>query len=217
MKRPKEHSNRCRRQDLRPLFLLGLGLCLCTTVTLAQSTPPAATTTSTVGVLPTIAAPSQWDELDSGQRLALYPLKNSWPELSDIQRRKWTAIVKNFPKLKPEEQAKLQERMSAWAALNPLERERARENFASSKLTKPSAKANSWEEYRALPQEERDKLASQTTKKRQSAAKTSKPSHQIPLLIPPHVQRPATEERNELRSLITPDTLLPRNLNSPHQ
>lgn len=208
MKRHPKHS--LHRTPLYLQWLVQFGLCICTTVASAQAILPA-TPTPASNLLPTIAAP-QWSDLNPVQQQALHPLKNSWSELSDVQRRKWIAIVKNFPKLTPEDQAKMQERMSAWAALKPIERERARENFASSKLTQPSAKAGSWEEYRALPQEERDKLASQTTKKRPSAAKTPKiipPASLGGAPTPPHAL-PATEERSNLRNLITPDTLLPR-------
>lgn len=206
MKRHHKHSPHCT--PLYFLWLIQFGLCICTTTVCAQSTP-LTTPTAAANVLPTIAAPSQWKDLDPGQQQALYPLKNSWSELSDVQRRKWIAIVKNFPKLTPEEQARVQERMSAWAALKPIERERARENFASSKLTHPSTKAGSWEEYRALPQEEREKLASQTTKKRPSAAKTPHTPLPASLPTPPHAL-PTADERSNLRNLIAPDTLLPR-------
>lgn len=195
---------------LNPLRLIQICMCICASTVFAQPTP---LPTPATDVLPPMVAPSLWSDLDPGQRQALHPLKNSWSELSDIQRRKWIAIVKNFPKLPPEDQAKVQERMSAWAALTPNERERARENYASSKLAQPSTKVGSWEEYRALPQEERDKLASQTTKKRPSAAKKTKPQPVIAALngspTPPHTP-PVTEERSNLRNLVTPSTLLPR-------
>lgn len=199
-----------------PLFFLvvvQLGLYIGPSAAFAQSTP-FTTTAGTGGAIPAITAPSQWSELDSTHQQALSPLKNNWPELSDMQRRKWIAIVKNFSTLTPEDQTKLQERMSAWARLNPQERERARENFANSKLAKPTGKADSWEEYRALPQIERDKLASQNNKKRPSAAKSPKPIAPTSLGSTsgiPHA-RSSTEERNDLRDLITPDTLLPRTL-----
>lgn len=209
MKRHHKHSPHCTPLGL--LWLIQFGLCIYTTAALAQSAP-VATPAATTNVLPTITAPPQWNGLDPGQQQALYPLKDSWFELSDVQRRKWIAIVKNFPKLAPEDQAKVQKRMSAWAALKPIERERARENFANSKLIHPSTKTDSWEEYRALPQEEREKLASQTTKKRPSAAKNPKtpvPTSPSGAPTPPHAL-PTADERSNLRNLITPDTLLPR-------
>lgn len=124
------------------------------------------------------------------------------------------AIVKNFAKLPPADQTKIQERMAAWASLKPIERERARENFASSKLAQPATKIGSWEEYQALPQEERDKLASLAPKKRLGAAKAPKPvttkSPPVPSPTPPH-PFPSPSERGELRNLIAPNTLLPNN------
>lgn len=195
------------------LVAVQLGLAIYSSAALAQSSP-FTTSTGISSAIPTMTAPSQWSELDHTHQQALAPLKNNWPELSDIQRRKWIAIVKNFSSLKPEDQTKLQERMTVWATLNPQERERARENFANSKLTKPSGKTDSWEEYRALPQIERDKLASQTNKKRPSAAKTPKPIPKTALSSTfGHLHAlPSTEERNDLRNLIAPDTLLPRTL-----
>lgn len=217
MKRYNKHSS--SRIPQYAFALAQLVLCICTNDALAQSNPSNGSQ-GPISALPSISAPARWSDLDAAQQQALYPLRDSWADLSDIQRRKWIAIVKNFPKLKPEDQAKLQERMSAWAALAPQERERARENFANSKLTKPTNKADSWEAYRALPQEERDKLASQATKKRPGAAKTPKPPPPAPLGETTLVPRtpPTADERSDLRNLITPDTLLPRARQQPqHQ
>lgn len=209
----KQHYQRSSLSALpRISALVHLGLCICANIAFAQSIPPPLSP-SPVGILPSIASPSQWGDLDSAQQNALHPLQSKWAELSDIQRRKWIAIVKNFPKLRPDEQAKLQERMSAWAALNPQDRERARENFANSKASAPSTKTGSWEEYRALPQEERDKLAFQNNKKRPSAAKSPKPtpnSSAGEAPTTPHPPLAAAEERRDLRNQITPNTLLPR-------
>lgn len=210
MTRIESHTNSLRSHNSR--WILRIGIFLCTAITLV--TPlQAETQLSATNVMPAIAAP-QWNELDAAQQQALHPLMRSWAELSDVQRRKWIAIVKNFPKLSPLEQAKVQERMSAWAALKPIERERARENFASSKLAQPSTKTGSWEEYQALPKEERDKLASQAAKKRASAAKTPKPVISNPVSLqpePPHPHATPEEQRGNLRNLIAPHTLLPRN------
>lgn len=210
MTRNKKHPNNFKPLDIWWLFRLGF--CLCTTLSFVHSLH-AAPPLPAANVLPAIAAP-QWSELEPAQQQALHPLKSKWSELSDVQRRKWIAIVKNFPKLPPADQAKVQERMSAWATLKPIERERARENFTNSKLTPSLSKAGSWEEYQALPKEERDKLASQAPKKRAGAAKTAKPVTQntiYPHPAPPHALSTPGEQRSNLRNLIAPNTLLPRN------
>lgn len=195
-------------------WLVGAGLfCLYLATALAQPSPtPAAPSTPDSVTLPAITA-LQWSDLDPSQQRALHPLQNHWTELSDVQRRKWVAIVKNFSKLAPADQAKIQERMAAWASLKPIERERARENFASSKIAQPATKIGSWEEYQALPQEEREKLASLAAKKRPSAAKNPKPiakSPPTPVPPPPPHPFPSAADRGELRNLIAPNTLLPR-------
>lgn len=199
-------------------LLVVLALCVCANA-LAQTTTPhpnqsekslAATT------LPAIAAP-KWDELSPSQQNALMPLKLRWDELGEGQRRKWIAIVKNFASLSAEDQQKVQDRMASWASLNPAQRERARENFANSKLAAPTDKTGSWEEYMALPSEEREKLASQAMKKRPSAAKKPKtsPTATHPSLFPSPASTAGTpwgqsqQMRGNLRDWLNPNTLLP--------
>jgi hypothetical protein len=161
-------------------------------------------------VIPQISAPI-WSELSRDQQSALRPLQKTWSELSDGQRRKWIAVIKNFSKLSEQDQAKIQDRMEDWAALKPLDRERARENFATTKLAPPSNKSESWEEYQALPQDERDRLAAQATVKKPGAAKSRKAmalSNRLPVPTAPE-NYPLQPERGELRSFLSPSTLLP--------
>lgn len=161
-------------------------------------------------VIPQIAAPG-WNELSQDQQSALLPLQKAWPDLSDGQRRKWIAVIKNFGKLSSQDQVKIQDRMEDWAALKPSERERARENFATAKLAPAGSKAGSWDEYQALPQDERDRLAAQALAKKPRAGKSGKA-----LVISPPVQAPSAPAnypvqptRGELRALLSPATLLP--------
>lgn len=184
--------------------------------TLAQTVGVVASGDKTLidAALPALGAP-KWEELTSTQQAALEPLKSRWNELGEGHRRKWVAIVKNFANLSAEDQQKVQERMTSWASLNPAQRERARENFASSKRAAPTDKTGSWEEYLALPSEEREKLAAQAGKKRPSAAKATKPV--APTLPPPSSPEMssgtpwtrAQQMRGNLRDWIDPQTLLP--------
>lgn len=201
-----------------PVFLppIALWLVLSMPTSHAQTIAPASAqdTGSSARTLPTLATTPLWGELETSQQAALSPLKPSWSELNDVQRRKWLAIVKNFSKLTPEDQLKIQERMAAWAALKPAERERARENFATAKSTGTSGKSVSWEEYQALPQDEREKLALQAPKKRPSAAKSPRPATTPSLSTTqtfpfPSQIYPAQPARGEIRALIEPGTLLP--------
>lgn len=192
---------------LRGGVFLVIWLALCTGCVFAQENngiPP------TQNGIPQISAPA-WNELARDQQIALTPLKKAWPELTDGQRRKWIAVVKNFSNLSLADQEKIQDRMEDWAALKPAERERARDNFANSKLAAPTNKAGSWEEYQALPQEERNRLAAQAKAKKPRAAKSPKaapPSQSVPT---PNVRDsyPLQPARGELRTFLSPTTLLP--------
>lgn len=198
-------------------FLL-LGLLYCTGANAQAPNPAPASTGATATAptaLPAIGAP-KWDELTPAQQSALAPLKPRWSEMGEVQRRKWIVIVKNFASLSSEDQQKVQERMAAWASLNSAQRESARENFAKSKQAPTANKTDSWEEYLALPSEEREKLAAQASKKRPSAAKSTKPN---PAANPVLIHTPQTaagsawsqaqQLRGNLRDWLDPNTLLP--------
>lgn len=185
--------------------------------TMAQSSGSVVADKPLLGTgLPTLEAP-RWEELSPAQQVALEPLKSRWNELGEGHRRKWVAIVKNFANLSAEDKFKVQDRMTSWASLNPAQRERARENFANSKRAAPTDKAGSWEEYLALPSEEREKLAAQASKKRPSAAKTPKPTTAKALPVPPPAPQingstpwiQAQQLRGNLQDWINPHTLLP--------
>ncbi|MDT8992242.1 DUF3106 domain-containing protein [Curvibacter sp. APW13] len=194
-----------------------LGLTLCVSLEVAAQSPDSSVAGGATArtALPAIGAP-RWDELTPPQQSALAPLQPRWNELGEGHRRKWIAIVKNFASLSSVDQQKVQERMASWASLDAAQRERARENFANSKLAPPANKAGTWEEYLALPTEEREKLAAQAGKKRPSAAKNPKPN---PVTSPALLHAPqaavgtpwsqAQQLRGNLRDWLDPNTLLP--------
>jgi hypothetical protein len=165
------------------LFLMAM---LAAGVCLAQAPLPAATGTMGAGpaksasaaARPSSAASSAraarsptsplWSELTPPQQQALAPLAATWPTISEAQKRKWVVISRSYPHLPPAEQVKLHSRMTEWVALSPQQRIQARLNFAESKQLSPDDKKAKWEEYQALPPEEKRKLAAGAA----SAAKT---------------------------------------------
>ena len=188
-------------------LLLASGLMVCSGIASAQEDKGASVASNGI---PHISAPN-WGELPRDQQVALSPLQKAWPELTDGQRRKWIAVVRNFSKLSVPDQEKIQDRMEDWAALKPAQRELARDNFASSKLAPTASKAGSWEEYQALPQEERDRLAAQAKATKPRAAKSPKATPTNPPPPTPNVKSnyPLQPGHGELRTLLSPATLLP--------
>lgn len=100
-----------------------------------------------------------WSELTPLQQQALAPLTGAWPGISEAQKRKWVVISESFGRLPPPEQAKLHSRMTEWVALSPQQRTQARLNFAETRSLAPDDKRAKWEAYKALPAEQKSKLA----------------------------------------------------------
>ncbi|KAF7600843.1 MAG: hypothetical protein CGU28_00400 [Candidatus Dactylopiibacterium carminicum] len=103
-----------------------------------------------------------WSELNAQQRTALAPLSKEWNNLSADRRQRWLGIARRYPKMNDVAQARIQDRMREWVMLSPLQRDMAREQFLQlqQRLELPAdldlnAK---WQEYSALPAEERSRL-----------------------------------------------------------
>ena len=129
-----------------------------------------------------------WSELTPQQRQALAPLAAAWPTIGEAQKRKWVVISKSYGRLPPSEQVKLHSRMTEWVALSPQQRIDARLNFAESKLLSADDKRAKWEEYQALPPEEKRKLAA-------GAASHVKPPATAAAVKPVPAQKMATVPR----------------------
>jgi hypothetical protein len=175
---------------------------------LSQAQAPAPTATASMGAGPARSAsaavrPSSassaarvaksptsplWSELTPPQQQALAPLAATWPTISEAQKRKWVVISQSYPRLPAPEQAKLHSRMTDWVALSPQQRIQARLNFAESKQLSPDDKKAKWEEYQALPAEEKRKLAA-------GAASAAKPPATAAAVKPVPSQKLATVPR----------------------
>lgn len=193
------------------VLLVGLAFCLIAGLSAAQMPSPSQPVgvTATMGAGPAKAAsgaarPSSaassaaraaksptsplWSELTAQQQQALGPLAATWPTISEAQKRKWVVISKSYGRLPPAEQEKLHSRMTEWVALSPQQRTQARLNFAESKQLSADDKKAKWEEYQALPPEQKRKLAA-------GAASAAKPPATAAAVKPVPAQKIATVPR----------------------
>ncbi|WP_256228093.1 DUF3106 domain-containing protein [Variovorax sp. YR750] len=111
-----------------------------------------------------------WSELTAEQEQALKPLSAHWNTLNVGQKRKWLALSRNFGSMSAEEQSTLHSRMIEWAALSNQQRAQARLNFAEVKRIPPDERKVKWEQYQALSEEEKRKLAERAPPKPRGAA-----------------------------------------------
>lgn len=106
--------------------------------------------------------PYAWSSLNSQQRTALAPLSHDWDDMSDFRKQKWLGIAKRYARLSPVEQARMQDRMREWIDLTPSQREIVRNQFKVLRSAPAEAKnelGRKWQEYAALPTEEKKRLA----------------------------------------------------------
>ena len=108
-----------------------------------------------------------WNELSKPQQLALEPLRGEWDYMEGVRKQKWLDIANRYSSMKRDEQARVQERMRDWLKLTPEERRLARENYTLSKKMEKGQKSAQWEQYQALPEEEKRKLAADAAMKKQ--------------------------------------------------
>ena len=132
----------------------------------AQPGKPSVSTKEAIRPAPVRTAPAArpesrpaWTELTPQQQQSLMPLAASWRTLGEAHKRKWLALSENFHSMPPPEQSRLHSRMAEWAVLSPQQRNTARLNFAEAQKVAPDDKRAKWEEYQALPPEEKKRLA----------------------------------------------------------
>jgi hypothetical protein len=111
-----------------------------------------------------------WSELTAEQQQALKPLNAHWNTLNVGQKKKWLALSRNFASMSADEQTTLHSRMIEWAALSNQQRAQARLNFAEVKRIPPDERKVKWEQYQALSEEEKRKLAERAPPKPRGAA-----------------------------------------------
>ena len=123
-----------------------------------------------------------WTELTPAQQQTLAPLAATWSRISEAQKRKWLVIARNYPSLPAAEQARINSRMTEWVGLSAQQRTQARLNFAETKQLPSDDKKAKWEAYKALPPDEKRKLAA-------GAAATVKPPSTAAAIKPVPAQK----------------------------
>ena len=165
---------------------LSLSLALAGAAHAQQAAPPAVPGTASLPAA--TAKPLLWTQLSRPQQLALEPLVGEWDKMEVARKQKWLEIANRFSSMKPDEQQRVQERMRAWIKLTPEERRLARENYTLSKTIDKGQKSAQWEQYQALPEEEKKKLAADAAIKKQV---TNLPPKTQPKAIAPTKPAPA--------------------------
>ena len=146
----------------------------------AHAQGPQAQSASQPAARPVINAHPTWQELSTTHRQILAPLQPLWDTIPELNRRKWQRIADLYPKLKPEEQQRLQERMAEWVRMTPQERRLARENYQITRQLPAEKKAEAWDRYQQLPEEQKKKLAAAEKVPRRPGAVSALPSGKRP-------------------------------------
>ena len=149
-------------------------------LTLASAQPPsevnragqtsAASSASAGAVKAVPATKPLWSELTAEQQQALKPLVSHWTTMNTGQKRKWLALSRNFANMSADDQVTLHSRMIEWAALSNQQRAQARLNFAEVKRVPADERKAKWEQYQALSEDEKRRLAARAPAKPRGAA-----------------------------------------------
>jgi len=134
----------------------------------AQAAPTSASHPSVSKAAP--ATKPFWNELTAEQQQALQPLASHWHTLSTAHKRKWLALSRNYANMSADDQTTLHSRMIEWAALSNQQRAQARLNFAEVKSVPADERKAKWEQYQALSEEEKRRLAERAPAKPRGAA-----------------------------------------------
>lgn len=188
------------------IFLAALGLSLGTWLLLPSH--GLAQDAGSTALTPSPTTSVDWRSLDAEQRTALRPLAALWSSLGSDQQRKWIALTHNYGRMTPDERNILQGRMTEWAKLTPAQRTQARLNFGEVRKVPADERRAKWEEYQALPAEERERLAHDRPQGPRGAAPALRPAPASKLLRP---ARPAQVASASARALMPGAPSLNRN------
>lgn len=106
-----------------------------------------------------------WSQLSPAQQLALEPLHAEWDPMESVRKKKWLELANHYASMTPEEQQRVHARMREWVRLTPAQRKVARQNFTQARTIAPNEKTATWESYKQLPDEQKQKLAEQAKRK----------------------------------------------------
>lgn len=131
-----------------------------------------------------------WSELTAEQKEALQPLAAHWHSLHPGHKRKWLALSRNYANMSADDQTTLHSRMIEWAALSNQQRAQARLNFAEVKRVPADERKAKWEQYQALSEEEKRRLAERAPARPRGAAIPVRPVPAQKLVAVPAVTPP---------------------------
>ena len=100
-----------------------------------------------------------WSSLSPQQQKNLSPLAKDWGRLESVQRYKWLEMSQRMDKMPADERQRIQARMADWAGMTPNERAQARLRFLQARRTEPADRSTRWEDYQALPGDQKKQLA----------------------------------------------------------
>ncbi|ADU36748.1 DUF3106 domain-containing protein [Variovorax paradoxus] len=186
-------------------------------LTLASAQPPSevnkagqtgVANSAAAGAIKTVPATKPlWSELTAEQQLALKPLVSHWTTMNTGQKRKWLALSRNFATMSTDDQVTLHSRMIEWAALSNQQRAQARLNFAEVKRLPADERKAKWEQYQALSEEEKRKLAERAPAKPRGAAIPVRPVSSQKLVPVPAVTPPGQHTPRIVLAPPTPSSM----------
>ena len=107
---------------------------------------------------PPVDRPPTWASLSTQQRSVLAPLQQDWSAIDAERKQKWLEVARRFPSMPEAERERIQQRMADWTRKTPAERGRARLQYQQAREISPTDRQARWEEYKALPDEQREAL-----------------------------------------------------------
>ena len=101
----------------------------------------------------------QWNDLNPMEKEALSPLSEHFNTLTAQQRRKWRVLAQKSPEWTPAKKANIQSRMLMWARMSAEQRASARQQaLATKNLPHHLLRADSWNKWQDLPDDEKSNL-----------------------------------------------------------
>lgn len=166
----------------------------------AQTASGAAATQSKASPIPEKKPDGTWEGLKPSQQKILAPLESDWDYMSPDSRKKWIQVSNIYPKMSAQDQERLQSRMASWSNLSQKDRRLARDNYLSSLKFPAEKKAEAWNAYQKLSDDQKKKLAESEVKKKPTAASAptlqQHPIKKNPTLTPSAPPEPSTASGN---------------------
>jgi hypothetical protein len=141
-----------------------------------------AVTQSTASAIPEKKPDGTWESLSPRQQMILTPLESDWDFMKPEIRKKWIQIANLYPKMSDADQQRLQSRMNSWSKLSQKDRRLARENYLSSLKFPSERKAEAWNAYQQLSDEQKKKLANAEVKRKKPSAMNAPTLQQHPII-----------------------------------